>query len=252
MTIQYLCKGCRQVLETSTADSRNQSPCKTCGSSNMLVDMKFEYAADVLAGRHAISNGEFRSERVSSTDGITHSEISKDTGQPASLLSNRKCSIKNFNEETPVAQAFAKAFSSKTGINYFVKEKKEEDSDYYDRILGIVGKSNDEFNKNIDIGIQITHMKPEIVKNLNVSKYYKRQIDNDSFVDEIRGAIRRKSFVDPKLKRNTILVLHIPAPLGEIIRTELQKKSFDLQGFKEIWICPFREECFEIFAKESL
>ncbi|MBS1955289.1 MAG: hypothetical protein JST89_13975 [Cyanobacteria bacterium SZAS-4] len=70
--------------------------------------------------------------------------------------------------------------------------------------------------------------------------------DNAEIAEIINQAILHKSSVDPELKTKTILLLHIPSAIGQIARQDLQQRSFDLKGFRVVWISPFQEECFEV------
>jgi hypothetical protein len=71
--------------------------------------------------------------------------------------------------------------------------------------------------------------------------------DAEGITGQIRKAIDTKALVDRALKPCTILLLQLPSPLGRMMRSELQRRAFDLRGFKGVWVAPFREECFPLY-----
>lgn len=238
------CSSCGAVLSQGPT-ALFDGPCPTCGSDQrfeLLAAEELITAADVdidIRGTSA-TTGELVTERVSRARGNTRASIASDAGQPSRIAANRIGKINNFADEASAAEALARALGQKESTYYTVEPKEEEDSDYVDRYL-ITGSSK--------IPVQITHLDTSQISNLGRSGHFEDDRELEEMKSMIVEAVRRKSQVDMEAKAKTILLLLTPSPLGKIIRRYVQRESFDLMGYKSIWIYPSGEDCFEIFEE---
>lgn len=187
------------------------------------------------------SGGNIKAERVSRDFGNVRADLATDAGQPSQISSSRSKRISGFEEEGAAANALARAFNGKYHTSYHVKEKTEEDSGYEDRIL-VPAADNP-----TRIPVQIRHLDTEVIASIGKTGEFRGTREVAEISDSIDKAIQSKVQVDAGIKSSTILLLQIPAPLGKMLRREIQRNSFELRGFKAVWISPFQEECFEVF-----
>jgi hypothetical protein len=243
----YVCDSCNRSEQR--AGTNPPTRCSGCGASNFSVTIDFTEAVSPpleefdATGRD--SAGNIRAERISRTDGNTSSELESDAGRPARVSSKRSDRIEGFEEEAIAAEALVKEFNAKHKSIYRVKEKKKEDSDYADRIF------ESSYDDPATIDIQVRHFDTQMVAKINKFKEFNEQRTTEEFHTLISDSITAKAMIDPALKARAILLLQIPATLGVRIRTLIQRDTFDVKGFKEVWVSPFREEPFEIFPASA-
>ena len=149
--------------------------------------------------------------------------------------------VEGFDEEGVVAKALATARNTKRGTRYIVQAKEKEDSDYADRVL--ISATDDP--KKIDV--QIRHFDTDVIAQLNKEGQFAGARGSVDLAEGITKAIVSKARIDVGTKSRAILLLQIPSAIGQMARKQLQRMSFDLKGFKEVWVSPFREEPFELF-----
>ncbi len=220
-------------------------PCPTCGEKQFRVLVELVDRLELRDELDAVGTnreGEMTLERLTRTDGNIEASLASDRGKPATLSATRKERVDGFEEEETAAQALAKAFNTRHGTRYAVQPKKKDDYDYPDRILG---SSGDEPKLVI---VQIRHLDTDVIAKLGKADKFDVNRTSGDLIASIIKAIAVKAKVDPKVKPKTLLLLQIPAPLGKLVRKEIQRWSFDLKGFKGVWIAPFREESFEVFG----
>lgn len=188
------------------------------------------------------SAGVIQAESISRDFGTVRANVGTNLGQPSKFASSRRQRISGFVEEGIAAAALAKDFNSAHGTQYRVKEKVAEDSDYEDRILVSAVDSPER------ILVQIRHLDEEIISSLGKTGEFAGTRNVFELAAKINKSINEKSRVDSAIKSQTILLLQIPSPIGKILRREIQRSSFDLRGFRAVWISPFQEECFPVFS----
>ncbi|CAN5475633.1 hypothetical protein BH11PLA2_BH11PLA2_29830 [soil metagenome] len=243
-SVEYTC------MECGKPDFRDLSkgalPCLHCGKKSYRVILAFADSylgmRDELDMEATNRDGELVAERLQRGDGNMEASLATDRGQPTMLSATRKERVDGFEEESVAAAALAKAYNAQKGTSYSVRPKLEEDSDYADRYL------DSKTDEPKDLSVQIRHFDTDIIARLGKKDEFDAKRTASELAASINMSITVKSKVDPNLKPKTILLLQVPAMLGKLIREELQKASFDLQGFKGIWIAPFRDECFEVYG----
>lgn len=247
MEFKVNCGGCgHPLVHAAPAYPNDLGNCPKCGSELKEISCSLEDTLQIREEFDATGvnpEGDVTVERISRTDGNTTSELSVDAGKDASVTGTRTTRVSNFEEEAVAADALVQARNKKLGTSYGVEKKQKEDSDYADRVLV---STNDAPAR---IEVQIRHFDTEIIAKLNNKnvKAFKGTRGGVNLAEGIKEAIQEKSLVDRKTKAKAILLLQVPAVVGKMARKQLQRMSFDLMGFKEVWICPFREECFEVF-----
>jgi hypothetical protein len=228
----------------------DEMPCPVCSSPKKLINASVGAQIelrDELDGTASNRQGLITAERISRTDGNTSATLAADLDQPAQIMTVRERRIEGFDEEGVVAEDLAKARNAKRRTRYMVKPKDEEDSGYADRELV---SSVDEPKL---IEVQMRHFDTEIVARINPRKNsekpgeFKGKRDVDDLAEGVEKAIAAKAKVDPVTKAKAILLVLTPATIGKMARKELQRRSFDLKGFMEVWVAPFREEVFEVY-----
>lgn len=242
---KLICGDCAHVLaETAEIDLTMLGDCSACGSAKRTMLVEFEEAQplvdDEFQAVGTTPEGTIVVERINKSDGCTQSSLASDAGQPSLMHASRTSRVAGFAEEQLAAEALAQSINEKYGTRYAVRLKAGEDSDYADRIL----ESSLDDPKTLNV--QIRHFDEDMIAALGKTGEFRGSRDNSAMAANIAKAIERKSNVDPAVKTRTILLLQIPAVVGEILKTELQGKSFDLKGFRGIWIYSFREGCFEL------
>ena len=226
-------------------DIHQNSPlvCPKCGSKDITMIHKDVYRiSDEVYGTSKDSEGNISGERINITDLNTNAVIATDCGQPTRLNINRERRVDGFVEEGNYTKSFVNAYNKFNNTKYKIRDKEFEDSDYADRII---------FSGNENINVQIRHFDDEIVSEIGRKKQFTGQRLLQNFANSIKNAIEKKSLIDPELKKNTILLLIIPSPLGELRRQDILTEEFDFRGFKDVWIAPFgiREEPFGLTRK---
>jgi hypothetical protein len=186
--------------------------------------------------------GELVAERLQRGDGNMEASLATDRGHPTILSASREERIDGFEEEGRAAEALAKAYNTRYGTQYSVQPKKEDDYDYADRIL------ESQADEPKEINVQIRHLDTDVIARLGKKDEFDVKRSAGDLIASLNKAITAKAAVDPKIKPKTILLLQLPAILGKLVRQEIQQSTFDLKGFKGLWIAPFREECFEVLG----
>ena len=186
------------------------------------------------------ANGEVFAQRLEKTDGVTTASLNADADSPSTLAVERTRRIKNFEDEGRVVASLAQAFNALYGTSYTVEEKPLEDSDYEDRVL-LSG-----LDKPSSIIVQVRNLDEEMIAGLGKKRMFRGARTGDDLVAHIDAAIADKASVDAGLKSRTILLLWLPAPIGQLAKQAVQQHAFDRRGFREIWISPFHEDCFRL------
>jgi hypothetical protein len=185
--------------------------------------------------------GEIFAERIHKSDQSTEARLAADKNQPLKLSARRPARVPGFDEEAVAVQALATAYNDEYKTGYSVRPKLEEDSGYEDRFL------DSQTDEPREIIIQVRHLDDAMIAGLGRDRSFEGCRDSDGMTGQIRKAIDSKALVDSALKTRTILLLQLPSPLGRMMRSELQRRAFDLRGFKGVWVAPFREECFPLY-----
>lgn len=188
------------------------------------------------------NQGELVAERLQRGDGNMEASLATDRGQPTNLSASRKERVDGFEEEVQAAESLATAYNAHNGTSYTVRPKPEEDNDYVDRYL------DSKIDEPRELGVQIRHLDTDVIARLGKQDEFDVKRTAGDLITSINKAITAKAAVDPKLKPKTILLLQLPVMLGKIAREEIQRLSFDLNGFRGVWIAPFRDECFEVLG----
>jgi Protein of unknown function (DUF2934) len=180
-------------------------------------------------------------ERIRRSDGNTSASAAMDAGGPLRVSTERETKVSGFEEEGIVADVFAKSFNNRNGTDYTIESKATEDSDYADRVLISASATLQR------IQIQIRHLDDEARADLGKNEAFSGRRTGEDLRTKISNAIQKKSLIDAKTKANAILLLQVLYPLTRLARDELQMTYFDLKGFRDVWIAPFREDSFPIF-----
>jgi len=245
------CPDCGCELAVTEANQPARPACPACGSARRAFSVKIvetmrihEEIAEIVTDKH----GSSRSERISRTDGNTSSELAADVNEPVLISAKRLVPIEGVEEEGIVAEKLAKARNAKLGTMYSVRPKAKEDGGYADRVL----VSTTDNPKEIEV--QVTHFDKRAIAGIKPKEKsgapgeFKAQREVGELAKAVDNAIMCKAGVDPAAKALAILLLQTPAVLGKMVRQQLQRTSFEMRGFKEVWIAPFREEAFEVFT----
>ena len=236
------CKLCSHVLEQ--ADHYDEdSRCPKCNGNSWtrtitlavgnVLNLVDEYGAAVTD-----EEGTLTAERILKTDRNTSASLSSDPEERPRISIERQTRVPNFVEEGRVAEAFAASYNKRCNSHYSIEAKREEDSDYADRVLQSERDAPDTLN------VQIRHLDAHIIAAVGSQGKFSGERTVADLIDAIRSSITTKALVDERLKAETILLLVIPAALGVAIRQGVEGCQIDFQGFKDVWIAPFREECF--------
>lgn len=237
---EKICSKCNEPWD------EERTSCSKCGFLVPAIKLNFEECIGVTDGTFDVMasdlNGRTVAERAHRESGSTSSSIATDLGEPSIIHSKRTKREPGFSEEGVAATALAKAFNSKHGTQYRVEDKLEEDSDYQDRVLV------SPVDKPTQIFVQVRHFDDELIASLGRIGEFQGIRNSADFAERIDRSIEKKSMVDPALKSRTTLLLQSPAPIGKMVRREIQRMTFDLRGFRGVWISALGEECFELFA----
>jgi hypothetical protein len=235
----FTCAICGNTVQPSDA----VTPCPRCGGERWSISKKLGDSFtlyDELEGRNTNKDGDIVAERVQKTDLNTSVDLTADIGKPSKVSVERKNRILGFEEEGAAAETLVNCYNKVRGTSYVVEEKPEEDSDYADRVFS---SGSDNPNR---VNIQIRHLDTEIIVGISKQGTFGGDRTPVDVIASIRAAIDDKAKVDPVVKRQTILLLQVPAALGVGIRRAIENCRFDHKGFKEIWISPFHEESFPL------
>lgn len=179
-------------------------------------------------------------ERIAKKDKNTSANLATDAGHPSQITVARKRRVKGFVEEGQAVIGLAQAYNSLRGTHYCVEPKAQEDYGYADRVLLSV---NDQPRR---VNVQVRNLDTGIIADIGrQDQFHGHRAPND-LITLVREAIDDKARVDAATKGQTILLLIIPTPLGQIIRREVEKEPFDFGGFLDVWIAPFHEEPFAL------
>lgn len=221
--------------------------CSVCGTENIFKH--FEELIGVSDSDRDITarniEGELEKETRTRERGFTTTGVYSEKDKPTSYEATRSRPHDDSSDEESAAQAFAKALNSKQGSSYTVKAKDSKDKNKFpDRVLEspVAGEPS--------LEVEITHLDSEAIRNLQTIRTHKGTVDLIEFHERICHAIRKKSIkYSVGTKAATYLLLEIPISLGVMLRHSIQRLSFDLCGFKEIWICPLGEDSFQLFTE---
>lgn len=236
-----VCTDCHYPLPDSILSAEPRVPCPACGGIRRTYRMSMGGTITPrgeLPAEARDPSGEVFSERIHKSDEFTEARLMADKSEPLKLTARRSTRVPGFDEETVAVQALATAYNEKYRTAYSVRPKSKEDSGYEDRFLD---SKTDEPRAII---IQVRHLDDAMIAGLGRDHLFDGSRGAEGLAEQIKKAIEKKARVDHALKPRTILLLQLPSPLGRMMRRELQRRSFDLQGFKGVWVAPFQEECF--------
>lgn len=242
--VQFTCMECGKP---DCRDMRGGAlPCLHCGKKSYRVVIAFADnfldIRDELDAEATDLDGELAAERLSRGDGNLEASLASDRGKPAVLSVTRKERVDGFQDEGTAAQALARAYNARNGTQYTVMGKETDDYDYADRVL------ESKNGKPELMLVQIRHLDTDVIARLGKKGEFDVNRTASDLIESINIAIGAKSKVDPRIKPKTLLLLQIPVMLGKLVRRELQRWTFDLKGFRGVWIAPFRDDCFEVFG----
>lgn len=224
------------------------TPCPKCGGERWGIRKHVEHPLAVCQELGAVSSnaeGEILAERIQKTDFNTSASVTADLGKPSRISVERRRPILGFEEEGAAVEALADPYNRLRKTDYLVEEKTEENFEYADRVL------TSHNYKPARINVQIRNLDDEIIAGINKLGAVDVDRTASGIVALMSGAIEDKANIDPQLKAETILLLMLPAPLGEAIRQSIDRHEFGCKGFREIWISSFHEEPFPLNAKNS-
>jgi len=220
----------------------DQGNCPKCGCKYkafvISIEDKIKFNDEIDAiGHDSQKNIQF--EHINRSDENINASLSSDKNKMGFSIESKN-RIDKFAEESDHANSFIKIFNEINNSSYDLVEKVAEDYDYPDRIM----KSENNFPPKLYI--QITHFDSDIIGKLGTMKEFKDKRTFDQLLDNIQKAIRVKSMVDDKIKTDTILLLIIPSPIGQLARQKIINSKIQKIGFREVWISPFHEVPFPI------
>jgi hypothetical protein len=232
------CKSCGSVIATTQTTPSNG--CARCGQRGRNIAVAF---SDTNSGRDELElialnkKGDISAERISKQDSNTSASAAADAGQPMKINVMRQARVHGFDEESIAVKSLIAPFNARNASRYTVREKKEEDSDYADREL-----ISDHDQPSINV--QVRHLDEMMIAGLGKTTRFDGLRSPAEFVDSIEKAIKVKASIDPVLRKQTVLLLIVPAALGQMMKRDLQLIRFDSRGFREVWIASFREPAF--------
>lgn len=234
-----VCKICGHVQDVGD-DPHPQ--CANCGGGawkrTITIDVEDTLnISDELGAAARDQDGNLTAERIEKTDRNTSASLSSDRGKPSRIFVERQARVPNFVEEGRVAEAFTASYNKRCNTHYSVEPKPEEDSDYADRVLRSARDTPQKLN------VQIRHLDAEIIADVGRQGKFSGERTVANLIDSIRESITAKAQIDQRLRAETILLLVIPAPLGIAIREGVESCQVDCQGFRDVWLAPFHEEC---------
>lgn len=240
----YTCVHCAYVVHRP--GTAPPTVCPNCGKRGWSLTLEVTdhvlMPLEELDATAVNKNNEIVAERIEKQDRMTTASLASDAGLPSRINVERTQKVKGFDEEGTAAHAVAKAFNRSKGTDYVVEKKTEEDSEYADRVL--VSKTA----KPPRIEIQVRNLDAELIASLGKTNKFSGERSLEDWISCINTAITHKAQIDPALKAKVALVLTVPSALGKKIATELQSSKIDVKGFREVWLAPFHEDCFQVGA----
>jgi hypothetical protein len=239
------CENCGNTLRRLGTDP--PAVCPRCGHNRWNVQIEFTEEVppplEEFEGTATNSRGAVVAERIEKTDGITNASLAADAGKAARLDVERKERVKGFVDEGHAVDSLVKGFNKANGTHYGVEEKTKEDSDYADRVFA---SSTDEPAR---INVQVRNLDAGIIGALGRQGKFGGNRTPSELTALVCEAIAEKAKVDPAIKPKTILLLTVPAALGQLLRQDLAQQRFDFMGFKAIWLSTFHEDAFALKSK---
>jgi hypothetical protein len=239
--LTFKCQNCGCTVGRSSTDP--QEDCPQCGKRCCTINIEFEEQLqlfDEFAITATNQKGGIVAERSEKADGVTSARLSADDGTPSKISVQRSQRVRGFADEGSAVESLVKAFNVLKGTQYAVEEKTKEDSDFADRILV------SEHDKPATINVQVRNLDTEIIAGLGKHGAFDGDRTTDDLITHIDDAIADKANIDRALKERTILLLAIPAAIGQKAKQELQEHGFEIKGFWEVWVSPFHEDCFRL------
>jgi hypothetical protein len=181
-------------------------------------------------------DGKIAAERIAKGDKNTNVNLATDVGHPSQITVERKQRVSGFAEEGQTVLDLAQAYNDLCGTRYCVEPKVKEDSGYADRVLVSVDDHPGRVN------VQVRNLDAEIIGGIGRQGHFHGHRTANDLITMVREAIDDKAMVDAAIKTQTILLLIIPAALGQVLCQDIQKTPFDFKGFMDIWIAPFHEK----------
>ena len=241
-TTRLLCQCCRFVWPPGSAASRE--PCPNCGGLTRTIDVEMTDHIQIRDEFECCSlrGDAVEAERISKTDGNTDATLSANAGHPVQISLVRRERQRNMEAEGEAAASLANAYNKRSATDYAVQTKSEEDSDYPDRVLVSASGSHPQ------IIVQIRNLDDQMIATVGKTRKFDGSRNEAALRSAIATAIDAKAQVDARLKAQTLLLLMLPSPLGQLTRDMLLLAPFDICGFRGVWIAPFRESAFELHA----
>jgi hypothetical protein len=180
------------------------------------------------------STGRIKSSGVSISDRGSQSGMSVDYegGTKIGVSGRSRDRLDNLDVENRVGTALAHALGTVDGRAWRHEPKLQEDGDFPDVWLRA--------DKATVVGIQVTHLDTNSVKQLGVRHHFRRSdLDVEHFRRMVVDAIDRKGKVDPREREKTILALTTVYPVHDHVRDELVRalSGFaELQSYRQVWV----------------
>ena len=238
---EFTCQHCGHV-ERRAGDKPPQK-CPRC--STPLWNMKVQIgdcvsSSDEFTAEGTDRTGRLALERIDRMDANTRATLSSDLGQPSNVSIARSGPVDSFSEEGRAVEMLVQAYNQLHSGRYEVEPKDREDYKYADRCL------TSEAGMPTRIPVQVRALDPVASASLGKNRSFQGLRTGADFARLIEEAVHEKALIDSELRATTLLLLVIPTPIGLLLREEIQQISFDKRGFKEVWICCLREECFRL------
>lgn len=238
------CVKCGQVCGTVMDGITQQCPQGGSHERCLIVSLGERVAFyETLRGTGVDNEGNVVAERVDAETPAESVSFAVDAGKPAQIGLRRPKRIPGFAEEEVGAAALAQSMSRLRGVAFQVEQKRQEDSDYADRVL----VSSDGTTRLI---VQIRHLDSQMIESLGKTAAFAGWRTAVDLADSVRTAIDEKAMVDAALKQKTVLLLILPTVIGQLMRQQLQQATFRSKGFREVWIAPREEEAFRVRTAE--
>ena len=238
MCEEAVCENCRTPWNFS------RERCELCGHNVASITRLFEEGVlgtdSMLYVTARDDENNILAESVSiSGDKPIASAYGNDKSDTVISTNSLSVTEDNVAEEGQVVDRFLAAYNKKCGSNLFALPKSSEDGDYFDRALSE------------GLGAQVRNLDDKARAELGKSGKFEGGFDHFTLMSFVQRAINAKAKVDQQLKTKTFLLLFTHYPLPSLARKRLERESFNLNGFKSIWICPYQSDCFEVHSEIS-
>jgi DNA-directed RNA polymerase subunit RPC12/RpoP len=239
-TFLFKCVNCSFPFQRS----RNQdSICPNCGQEHHVKHMEIENTLllnQELSATTTDNNGAQKSERIQKADPNYNSSISSDKDKESQIIVERKTPIDGFRDEGLAAESLVNSYNLFHNTRYRVEPKPKEDYEIADRLF------ISEFDSPNKLPIQIRHLDDNIISNVGKNSVFNGGRTAEDVTYAINHAISKKMQIDQNTKAKSILLLILPSPLGLQIKSAIEYKEFAGGGYREVWVSPFREDCFPL------